>query len=85
MVAVCKEHNAQVSFNHQRRSAKPFRRAKGLLGGGAIGRLTLEEASAPNLYDWGTHWFDMMCFYNNDEPAGLSTGLTPGAGVLSSR
>ena len=22
-----------------------------------------------NLLDWGTHWFDMFFFYNNDEPA----------------
>jgi UDP-N-acetylglucosamine 3-dehydrogenase len=66
MVAVCDEHHVQLSFNHQRRFGKPFRKAKELLDGGAIGQLTRLEAFARNLYDWGTHWFDMMCFYNND-------------------
>ncbi len=27
------------------------------------------EGLCPNLYDWGTHWFDMMNFLNGDEPA----------------
>jgi predicted dehydrogenase len=27
------------------------------------------QAACPNLYDWGTHWFDMLFFYNGDVPA----------------
>ncbi|MDF2439092.1 MAG: hypothetical protein JWN98_76, partial [Abditibacteriota bacterium] len=26
------------------------------------------EARTGNLYDWGTHWFDMMFFYNDETP-----------------
>jgi predicted dehydrogenase len=69
MVAVCAEHGVQLTFNHQRRFGKPFRKAKELLEGGAIGELTRIEAFTSNLYDWGTHWFDMMFFYNDETPA----------------
>jgi predicted dehydrogenase len=69
MVAVCDAHGVQLTFNHQRRFGKPFRKAKGLLDAGAIGQLTRLEAFTVNLYDWGTHWFDMLFFYNDEQPA----------------
>jgi UDP-N-acetylglucosamine 3-dehydrogenase len=69
MVKVCAAHDVQLTFNHQRRFGKPFRKAKELLDGGAIGRLERIEAFTSNLYDWGTHWFDMMFFYNDETPA----------------
>jgi UDP-N-acetylglucosamine 3-dehydrogenase len=65
MARVCREHNVQLTFNHQRRFAAPFRRAKALLDDGAIGQLLRVEAFTSNLFDWGTHWFDMMFFYND--------------------
>jgi len=68
MTAVCDEHKVQLTFNHQRRFGKPFRKAKELLDSGAIGDLTRVEAFTSNLFDWGTHWFDMMLFYNDEEP-----------------
>jgi UDP-N-acetylglucosamine 3-dehydrogenase len=68
MAAVCEAQGVQLTFNHQRRFGRPFRKAKGLLDDGAIGQLTRLEAFASNLYDWGTHWFDMMFFYNDEEP-----------------
>ncbi|MEA3345983.1 MAG: Gfo/Idh/MocA family oxidoreductase [Chloroflexota bacterium] len=68
MAAVCDEHNVQLTFNHQRRFGKPFRKAKELLDRGAIGQLTRVEAFTSDLFDWGTHWFDMMFFYNDEEP-----------------
>ena len=68
MVAVCDEHNVQLTFNHQRRFGEPFRKAKALLDSGAIGELIRLEAYTANLYDWGTHWFDMMFMYNDEEP-----------------
>jgi predicted dehydrogenase len=68
MVDVCQEHNVQLTFHHQRRFGEPYRKAKELLAKGAIGRLTRLEASCINLYDWGPHWFDMMFFYNDEEP-----------------
>lgn len=69
MAARCAELGVQLSFNHQRRFGGPFRKAKELLAEGAIGKLRRLEAQCPNLYDWGTHWFDMMFFYNDDQPA----------------
>jgi predicted dehydrogenase len=68
MAAVCKENDVVLAFNHQRRFGKPFRKAKELLDGGAIGELQRLEAFTSNLYDWGTHWFDMLFFYNDEEP-----------------
>jgi predicted dehydrogenase len=69
MVAACAEHKVQITFNHQRRFGAPFRKAKELVTSGTIGQLTRIEAFTSNLYDWGTHWFDMMFFYNDEEPA----------------
>ena len=43
--------------------------ARELLRAGAIGELLRLEGNCPNLYDWGTHWFDMMFFYNEETPA----------------
>ena len=69
MVAVCAEHGVQLTFNHQRRFGKQFSKAKALADAGEIGRLVRLESFTSNLYDWGTHWFDMMFFYNGDVPA----------------
>lgn len=66
---VCTQRGVQLTFSHQRRFALPFHRAKQLLDEGAIGRPLHIEGYCPNLFDWGTHWFDMFCFFNNDEPA----------------
>lgn len=69
MVAACKANGVQLTFNHMRRFGDPFRKAKELLDNGAIGQLERVEAYTSNLYDWGTHWLDMMFFYNDDTPA----------------
>ncbi len=66
MVAACEAHGTQLTFNHQRRFAAPFRAARELLQGGAIGQLQRLEGRCDNLFDWGTHWFDMFGFYNNE-------------------
>lgn len=69
MVKVCEERRCQLTFNHQRRFNDPFRKAKDALKSGAIGQLLRMEAQTGNLYDWGTHWFDMLNFLNDDTPA----------------
>lgn len=69
MVRAAEEHGVQLTFNHQRRFGSPFRKAKELLKSGAIGDLIRLEASTSNMFDWGTHWFDMLFFYNDDTPA----------------
>ena len=68
MVQAANEHGVQLTFNHQRRFGAPFRKAKELLKSGAIGDLVRLEAHCGNMYDWGTHWFDMLFYYNDETP-----------------
>ncbi|MBI1293654.1 gfo/Idh/MocA family oxidoreductase [bacterium] len=68
MVEVCEAHGVQLTFNHQRRFGPQFRAARDLLHSGAIGQLQRLEGVCPNLCDWGTHWFDMLFFYNDETP-----------------
>jgi len=56
-------HDVQLSFNHQRRYGKPFRQAKELLDDGEIGDLERVEFAAPNLYDYGSHSFDLSNYF----------------------
>lgn len=69
MAQACADHGVQLTFNHQRRFNKPFRRAKELKQAGAIGELQRIEMICGNLYDWGTHWFDMAFMMNDETPA----------------
>jgi UDP-N-acetylglucosamine 3-dehydrogenase len=69
MVEVCERLGCQLTFNHQRRFGEPFREARRLAREGAIGELRRVEGTTGNLFDWGTHWFDMLFFYNEETPA----------------
>ena len=69
MVDVCQAHGTQLTFNHQRRFATPFRTARDILRSGSIGQLQRLEGQCRNLFDWGTHWFDMFGFYNDEAAA----------------
>ena len=69
MVAACERNGVQLSFNHQRRFGASYREARRLLKDGTIGTLKRMEGSCGNLFDWGTHWFDMFNFYNDETPA----------------
>lgn len=69
MAEACAARGVQLTINHQRRFGEPFRKAKALLDEGAIGPLARIEANCDNLFDWGTHWFDMMFFFNGETPA----------------
>jgi len=68
MVAACEQAGAVLIVGHQRRFEATYIKAKQLLDSGAIGELYRIEASCPawDLFEWGTHWIDMMLFYNND-------------------
>jgi predicted dehydrogenase len=66
MAEVCEEEGVKLTFNHQRRFGKPYRRAKELLEDGEIGELERVEFAAPNIYDYGSHSVD-LCNYYNDE------------------
>ena len=59
MAAAADRHNVQLTFNHQRRFGAEWQRAKELLDEGAIGELERVEAAGIDLYDWGTHTFDI--------------------------
>jgi len=82
MVECCAKKGVQLTFNHQRRFGKPFRKAKELIETGAIGKLERIEMYTHNLYDWGTHWFDMMFYYNNEEPVEWVMGQVDGRGSM---
>jgi predicted dehydrogenase len=69
MVAICQAHGTQLTFNHQRRFGAHFRMARDLLRSGSIGQLQRLEGMCMNLFDWGTHWFDMFGFYNDEAAA----------------
>jgi len=69
MKEVCEEAGVQLTFNHQRRFERQYSLARKLVNQGVIGKLRRIEVGCGNLFDWGTHWFDMMNFYNNDIPA----------------
>jgi predicted dehydrogenase len=68
-------HNAaeaagvQLTFCHQRRFNPQFARAREMVQDGAIGELQRLEGACSNLFDWGTHWFDMFFFLNRETPA----------------
>jgi predicted dehydrogenase len=69
MVAICQANGTQLTFNHQRRFGAHFRMARDLLRSGSIGQLQRLEGMCMNLFDWGTHWFDMFGFYNDEAAA----------------
>ncbi len=68
MAAAAKKHGTRLSFNHQRRFGGIFLEVKKVKAAGRIGRLIRMEATPPNLYDWGTHWVDMMQMFNDEVP-----------------
>ncbi len=69
VVQLCARRGLQLTFNHQRRFERPYRLIREMLKSGRIGQLQRMEMSCDNMFDWGTHWFDMMFFYNGQRPA----------------
>ena len=74
MHQAAQEANVQLTFCHQRRFNPTFVTARRLIQEGAIGKLERVEGFCPNLFDWGTHWFDMFFFLNAEEPAAWVMG-----------
>jgi len=62
MVAAGVENGVKLGFNHQRRYGKPFRHARRLIEQGAVGKLLRVEFGAGDLYEYGSHNFD-LCAY----------------------
>jgi UDP-N-acetylglucosamine 3-dehydrogenase len=69
MVDTCQAQGTQLTFDHQRRFGAHFRMARDILRSGTIGQLQRLEGTCPNLFDWGTHWFDIFSFYNDEAAA----------------
>lgn len=68
MVEGCDAEGVQLTFNHQRRFADPYREAKSLVDGGQIGELQRLEVGGLDLYEYGTHLFDMCGFVTDQAP-----------------
>jgi UDP-N-acetylglucosamine 3-dehydrogenase len=69
MVAACEANGVQLTFNHQRRFGRPFSGAREMVKRGDIGDLIRLEAACADIYDWGTHYLDMLGSYNEESPA----------------
>lgn len=76
MVEACARENVQLTIDHQRRFAKPVRRAKALLDDGVIGELRRLEWSEVNLFDAGAHVFDLCdLFVDGRAPIWILAGV----------
>ena len=67
MVRRCNEQNTQLTIDHQRRFARPVQQAKRLLEEDTIGRLQRLEWSEANLFDGGSHLFDLCDYFLDGE------------------
>ena len=78
----CVDRGIMLTFSHQRRFGWQYCRAKELLDSGVIGKLERMEMDCSNMFDWGTHWFDMMNFLNGDvEPSWIMAQIGCAADV----
>lgn len=68
MEQACRRHGIQLTFNHQRRFAAAWQKAKTHLDGGVIGDLRRVETGPPNFFDWGTHAVDLCNYLVDDRP-----------------
>ena len=59
MVETCEQAGVQLTIDHQRRFSKPVVNAAALIDDGAIGDLRRMEWSEVNLFDAGSHLFDL--------------------------
>jgi predicted dehydrogenase len=66
MCRACERAGVRLTFNHQKRVGPVYRRARALLDDGTIGGLRRVEVSAKNLFDEGTHMFDLAGYYADD-------------------
>ncbi|GMV78844.1 MAG: hypothetical protein AMXMBFR7_00280 [Planctomycetota bacterium] len=74
MHEACAKAGIALTFCHQRRLGSTFAKAREFAQSGAIGSLRRMEGYCPNLFDWGTHWFDMLFYYNAQTPVAWVMG-----------
>lgn len=78
MVEVCDQQDVQLTIDHQRRFATPVTKARRLLEEGKIGDLRRLEFSEANLFDAGTHLFDLCSYLTEDAtPEWVLAGVDP--------
>jgi UDP-N-acetylglucosamine 3-dehydrogenase len=65
-VAACRESGTRLTFNHQRRYGKPFATAKQMIDDGVIGAVQKIEIGVGDLFDYGSHNFDMANWFNGE-------------------
>jgi len=76
MAQAATRRDVHLTFNHQRRFGRPFRKAKELLDAGEIGALERVEFAASNVYDYGSHSFDLSNYYTDQAtPAWVLAGI----------
>jgi len=63
MVSVADTQDVQLTFNHQRRFGTLFRKAKEFVDDGTLGSLKRVEFATDNLYDAGSHTFDLANYF----------------------
>lgn len=68
MKAAADANGTLLTLNHQRRFHEPFQIAMQLIRDGELGDLQRIEAQCGDMYDWGTHWLDMMQYFNSETP-----------------
>lgn len=68
MRAAAHANGTTLTFNHQRRFLEPIQRAAQMARDGELGELLRIESQCNDLFDTGTHWLDMMQFFNQDTP-----------------
>lgn len=68
MAEECEQRGVKLTFNHQRRFGAPFRKAKALLDEGRIGELRQVAFGVGDLYDYGSHNWDMSNYFNDQTP-----------------
>jgi UDP-N-acetylglucosamine 3-dehydrogenase len=66
MAAACEASGTMLTFAHQRRFSRAFSLARDLVADGAIGDLQTIEFGVGNLYDYGSHSFDLANFLNGE-------------------
>ncbi|MBI2940029.1 MAG: Gfo/Idh/MocA family oxidoreductase [Chloroflexi bacterium] len=70
IVALTREAGIPTIVGHQRRYVDRWIKAKEIAHSGAIGEIVRLEAACEkwDIFQWGTHWIDMLRYYNNDQP-----------------
>lgn len=66
LVAACEQSGTKLTFNHQRRYGKPFATAKVMIDEGVIGEVQRIEIGVGDLFDYGSHNFDMANWFNSE-------------------